>query len=351
MRYTLGIRLDKNLCKAEVTKKVTYHQNENQQYQDDITYSGSQITIEGSRSKRINLDFLETVNSTQFSALITALVYAYFRFGSFKIEEFSVSLDGNEIGNIPRIETTRFSSNNIFGKLQDTDLSGLFGNMSESKVFQSALTNFTLASSNGERRFEHLWRGFNSLARYFTGLIKDSDTLKAIRKDMDIRPDAYKKATSWARMIRKEDLDEKLRVNLMILSYFPKGTKSRDGLKRWYTNYTDFRVLTLMKEKITCKQADLEELNILRDVTEDIDRKLALDKTYDIDIVRITVLKYAYYLRNKLFHAEKMPTYFLFDTANEEGISFLINPLVALCTDLMGLISSGKKCMLSEKDN
>lgn len=83
-----------------------------------------------------------------------------------------------------------------------------------------------------------------------------------------------------------------------------------------------------------------QRLGILQTTINQINRKLALDKTYDIDVVRMVVLKYAYYLRNKLLHTERIPTYFLFDTANEEGVSFMLDPLVAICTDLIGSISS-----------
>lgn len=343
MEYVLSVELNKSLCKAKVIKNYPYHQNEDKQYVDKITYAGSQIIVEGSRSKTISPNFLKTSNSTQFSALISALVYAYFRFGDFKIKAFKIELDGNMASDTPKIDTTRFSSKNVFGKLYDADLAGLFESRSRSKVFQSALTNFTLASSSSERRFEHLWRGFNSLARYYTGIKKDSDMLAAIRKDMDAHPEAYKLSISWAKRITKNDLDKRLRVNSMIANAFPKGTKEKkkNNLKRWYTDYTDARVLLLMKEKIPCKQADLSKLGILQTTKNQINRKLALGKTYDIDVVRITVLKYAYYLRNKLFHAERIPTYFLFNTANEEGVSFINDPLIAICTDLMGSISSG----------
>ncbi|MGI6687428.1 MAG: hypothetical protein ACOX6Y_03540 [Christensenellales bacterium] len=62
---------------------------------------------------------------------------------------------------------------------------------------------------------------------------------------------------------------------------------------------------------------------------------IALNYEYNInnviekptDIVRLVILKYAYHLRCKRFHAEKLPTNFLINNRNLSELEHVVYPL------------------------
>jgi len=55
----------------------------------------------------------------------------------------------------------------------------------------------------------------------------------------------------------------------------------------------------------------------------------------DSDVIRILILKHAYYLRCKYFHAEKIPTNFLINNSNQIELNRITEPLRLICKDLI----------------
>ena len=334
--FKIIVTLNKNFFESELTEEIIYYTKKGIDYSDTIIFHNKTITITGSRKKNINhTDILETVNSTYYSCLIKALLYIYFEKGCFTIESIIV-----HINDLNTKEYDEKEIKQVFTKDRLLEVSSikLFSNKNTSDTMMNALMNLTLSFNEQDLKFDYTWKCFNSLIRDIFNQKNDFEMLKKLREDLEDNPDCYPNILLFSDKVKCNYLDQCF-LNAMICNNFPKLTfKSQKKVKPlvdFYTNFEDVRVLKSLKEKIKCKKTDLKINKEYNNVLNYYNTKISENIVKNTDVVRLIILKYAYYLRCKYFHAEKLPANFLINNANYTELLRISEPLSIICKDLL----------------
>lgn len=329
-QFKIEILLNTNLFTTHLEKKIVYFSKNNINYEDKINFDEKTIILSGSRTKHINnANILETVNSSYFACLTKALLFAYFDKASFEIKSITIYIDNSKKKTYKINEIHQVFKKDTLIKI-NTDK--LFSNKNISDTIMVSLMYLTLSFNYSDLRFDYTWKCFNSLIRDIFNKKQDFDMLKELRYDLEKNPTFYPNILSWSRGIECHYLDQCF-LNAMICNNYPKGTTN--GLANFCKDFQDTRVLTTLKEKIKCKKDDLISNNEYDNINEYFDTEISKKITKDTDIVRLIILKYAYYLRCKYFHAEKSPSMFLIENMNNAELLRISNPLSRICKDLI----------------
>lgn len=329
-QFKIEVLLNTKLFTTSLEKKIIYFSKNNTNYEDKIKFDEKTILLSGSRTKHINnANMLETVNSSFLACLTKALLFAYFDKSSFEIESITVYIDNLKEKTYKKNEINQVFKEEILIKI-NTDK--LFSNKNISDIIMKSLMYLTLSFKDSDLRFDYTWKCFNSLIRDIFNKKQDFDMLKELRKDLEKNPKLYLNILSWSRDIDDRYLD-KCFLSAMIRNNYPKGTTN--GLANFCKDFQDIRVLNTLKEKIKCKKDDLTSSNEYDDINKYFESEIDKKTTKDTDIVRLIILKYAYYLRCKYFHGEKSPAMFLIENMNSEELLRISSPLSVICKDLI----------------
>lgn len=199
----------------------------------------------------------------------------------------------------------------------------------------NALMNLTLSFRKKDLQFDFTWKCFNTLIREVFEESEDFKMLKKLRLDLEKN---YTDYTSISAFIPNMDVTymSTCHLNAMICNNFPKGNiKKQNKLEEFFKEFTDYRVAEVLKEKMKCKTKDLNTIGKYADVESFYSQHIAQKTENEIDIIRLVILKYAYYLRCKYFHGEKIPSTFLLVNHNQEELNRISIPVRILCKDLI----------------
>lgn len=196
----------------------------------------------------------------------------------------------------------------------------------------NALMNLTLSFHLPNLKFDYTWKCFNGLIRDIFKEKKEFNMLKDLRQDIESNTNLYTNILNFFKNIDYSYIDACF-INSMISNNYPKG--STNGLVDFLIDFDDTRVIKILKDKMKCKKNDLTSINKFQEIETYYANKLKTPCTKDSDIIRIIILKYAYYLRCKFFHAEKLPPNFLIDNMNQQELNRISIPLSIICKDLL----------------
>ena len=321
--------LNKDLFKTKLTKKIEYL-DRNGNFKDAATFENNRITLSGSRSRRItNNNILESTNSSFYNCLTKALLFAYFKNDSFKVESITIYIDETKKKSYGKDEIEQvFTSENLV-KINPIKL---LSNKKTSDVMMKSLMNLTLSFNNGGLRFDYTWKCFNVLISKVFNKKKDFDMLKELRRSLEDNPNLYPNIISFSRNIDQSYLSDCF-LNAMICNNYPKGDSK--GLINFCKDFEDARVLAVLKEKTKCKNKELNSINEAVELKKYFENGIKANIVKDTDVVRLIILKYAYYLRCKYFHGEKSPANFLIRGTNYAELLRISEPLALICKDLI----------------
>ncbi len=122
----------------------------------------------------------------------------------------------------------------------------------------------------------------------------------------------------------------------MILNNHPKVNNVgmlRDSIMR----VEDFRILEIYRDSLPVREAHLNSIGALSSVRGHISKYVASQTRRDSDVLSTLCVKYMYFVRNKMAHAEKADHGFSFlpGAAEESEIKWLIPVLEKLVIDLV----------------
>lgn len=321
--------LNKDLFKTKLTKEIEYLSRDSN-FKDAATFENKRITLSGSRSRRItNNNILETANSSFYNCLIKALLFAYFEKDCFKVESIAIYIDKTEKRIYSKNEIGQVFSNE---KLENVNPIKLFSNKKTSDVMMKSLMNLTLSFDNGGLRFDYTWKCFNVLVNKIFNKKKDFDMLKELRRSLEDSPNLYPNIISFSKNIDFNYLNNCF-LNAMICNNYPKGNSN--SLIKFCKDLKDTRVLAVLKEKTKCKNKELNSTNEAVKLNKYFENGIKANVVKDTDVVRLIILKYAYYLRCKYFHGEKSPANFLIRGTNYAELLRISEPLALICKDLI----------------
>ncbi|PGE40386.1 hypothetical protein COM60_07120 [Bacillus toyonensis] len=163
--------------------------------------------------------------------------------------------------------------------------------------------------------FDKLWKSFNTLYSYISKKDHEFDKLVFIKGFIWDKKELFSKSCDIFEDYTKEKIRE-LRWREMILNDHEtkKQTKAfADFIKR----YDDYRLNEVFKEILPYRKKFLEEEGLYDEVLNIIEERIQLKQKHNEQILTFYILKYAYFLRNKYFHAEKLDSTFYLIKNNE----------------------------------
>ena len=325
-KFLIKINFKKVSYKNKEVKNITYYESKIKTYKDKCVFNGEIIEISGSRTTNINKESMETMNSTIYRTVIKSLLYTYFTLGSFEIENICVKVGREKNNYYNLIQNFKISLEEKYKKI---DVEKLFDDsLAKSNLVMEALMHIMQSILyEKEFRFDNLWKCFNCLITKFSNKKTEQDKLKAIKESIDKHPNLYKNILDYAQTV-----DENYLNNRWITGMLVNNITNKTNLMNLVTSFNDYRVISNLKKNINClkKVMSEQELSYCKNELE-----CKTKKQKDGDIARFLILKYAYFLRNKYFHAERIPTYFIVENRSHKELNEISEPLLLICIDLI----------------
>ena len=159
-----------------------------------------------------------------------------------------------------------------------------------------------IASDDVYYKFDHLWRAFNRLFMYQGNHPKEFECMRAIRNLIIGNAANFPRSIAITNNYTKSELHS-YRWSRMILNDYDTRAKNQ-ALVDFVFRYHDERIMELFKEKLVCRREFLH--NDPRGLETVIDNYLNQNSgvRVDVELVTILTIKYAYFVRNKMFHGE-----------------------------------------------
>jgi len=331
--FRIVISIDKNLFKSKEKREIIYYTRDERDYVDDVSFYRRQIIISGTRTKPIaKTDLLETTNSTYYSVIVKSLLYVYFREDKFNVNSINIFIDNTLFLHYRKKDIRQDFNSDPLLKI---DPEKLFSNKKISDITMNCLMNITLSCKLQDQQFDYAWRCFNALFRECFDNLTEHAKLKALRVDLTNNHFHYPSIYNFASTLEVPYMD-KCFFNAMICNNYPKGGKNTiRNLEEFFKSFEDYRVSAVLKEKMKCKKRELISAGKYNEIESFLNANISNGTVNNVDIIRIILLKYAYYLRCKYFHGEKIPPNFLILNMNQIELNRISIPLRIICKDII----------------
>ena len=177
-----------------------------------------------------------------------------------------------------------------------------------------------ISSDDTYYKFEHLWRAFNSIYTYHGNHRKENDNLIEMRKFILNNQDIFQRSI---KIVAQYDLTQlsAFRWSRMILNDYDSESKTT-ALSEFIKRYSDYRIMQMLKEKIKCREQYLKNAHLYDEVINHINLNTSI---VDAELVTLLTIKYAYFVRNKLFHGEVLDGTFKIKENNRDSEIKTIN--------------------------
>lgn len=196
----------------------------------------------------------------------------------------------------------------------------------------------SLDSTSVFDRFERLWRSFNALYRALARQNTDHACHRLLRDHIQLTPALFPLSLHLMSPLTSVGIRSHLRWNEMILNNH--ATVNRAGaLRDSIIRVHDHRILEMYKDSLPIRQRDLAAIGALPDVQAHITKYTTARTVRHSDVLSTLCVKYMYFVRNKIAHAERADYGFSFlpGAADEQEIEWLIPFLEALVIDLLNI--------------
>lgn len=163
---------NKDINFTEFYKEYIYYSNNNETCKDKIDFKVNEIKISGKRKKSIDSEkFLYTKKSRVYRECVSSLLFIYFKYGNFKIEEFKFN-NSEVTGYYQKFEKKPPNF------LNDKVLDLLFDYRDDTAYIP--LMHIIEGSYYQEYGLEHSWKAFNYIYNIATGNDNDKESVKKI---------------------------------------------------------------------------------------------------------------------------------------------------------------------------
>lgn len=352
-KYTILIRFSSSNNDVLGSFQAEYPFSNNPLLKDDFSIKGKSIKITAFRSKKTEItDVFHNANNAMNRQLSKALAYYYSRIG--------------EANLISSIKVTRHLSNNLQDEvkivkkhvrqivtpssnleflrlIQPTELNNILHESEAGHALLFTLTHLirSCASTEPFERFEALWRSFNSLYKLKESDTRDATCLIKLRKHMLENTSQYPISCAHVNSMTHDQIFSMVNWRNMILNDYATASQTV-ALSGFIGRISDPRLIKKIECSLPIRQDFLRTKGLLVQVEAHIQAKKALNVNADIEVASFICLKYLYYARNKLVHAERVhPSFHIVkDKSNEElQISWCSDVLLRLVIDLLNFNS------------
>lgn len=305
---------------------------------DDLIISKNSITIEAFRHSETKVqDIFSNHQSALYKQIVKSLIYYYCRIGeahsieyikitvtrgSSTLEEFIIGESINQVVNT-------VSDLSILKSINDQQLMVIFNEDKISHSLQFALTHFikSFSNVNNTDSFERKWKAFNALYKEvpvhdpknpgeLLANPNENNYHQSLRKYMEQNPNYFPLITDAVDLLTVEEIRDHTRWCKMLLNDYDE-TKAK-AFKFFILRNKDCRLMQISHDTLNVRKAALIDGGFYDDVCSHISSNLT-DK-YNIHLAATLCIKYAYFVRNKSIHAEKMDSGFRLLPQNKEEI-------------------------------
>lgn len=323
---------------------------------DTIKFTKQKITITAVRMNRYELkEILRNKQNTVYTQIFKSLLYLYLKNERrIYISSIAIKRSTTRTSEGPYTYSLDKSSQPIGNEFQlgvtlpQNVLDVLFEETNSGNSLRMASSHWLRGISSQDRYFtyERYWRTFERMSIYHirnAAKINDFEAMCAMRDYIIAQPGLFTRSiadvsTMSGLKFRMFDWD------LYVESEFPVATTAKPRLA-CYTNYKenfvcanhDLRIMGMHKKILPIRESSLALNGKLVDVQNHIATHLAARMTMDDELLAILLCRYAYYLRNKMFHAERADFTFTFTDKNHDDsrIDILNNLFKNVICDMM----------------
>lgn len=319
---------------------------------DEISFSKQKITIQAIRSRKYNLaDVITNKNNSLHGQIFKCLIYLYAVNGAkvniirIDVERYTTrTREPKFTANISTVEqpiknnfALRYPiSNFIKSKIWDENM--------DADSIRTILSIWLTAISSNDRYyiFERSWRTFERLCYYKSRTIPNLKEFEAIvnlkdyiSRNLQSFQDTLNIASSiTSREFNKYDWSGYIRSEFLPLS---KSTKPKPYTviyqNHLVTSNTDWRIMKMLRDTLTIRETELRYHNVFNPINTYINTQIGLHNVSNEQVLCILCCKYAYFLRNKMFHGEKPEYTFTFsentiDNKLIDKLNYLFSSLI-----------------------
>ena len=347
--YNIEINFDsKEEDKTYFNGNINYSNDINKT--DKCIIKSSSIKIEAIRNTNIEpLSILTKDTTTLHTQITKCLIYYYiFRRSFSRITTITVSRRRDtafstvtipkENIEIEQVVEKEFNINNnyIINNINDIFLVG-----DKSTTLFNCLSYLLKALNTNEssNKFEKLWKAFNAIYRYIGKNENENNCLINLRKFMIKNEILFLNSKNIVKNEETSDLRKKIQFRNLILNDYPTPSHTV-GYISFLQRNTDKRLLTILQDTLSYREENIKKISsvdklekrfndlnlsglygiiksdpnnlLITEVKKKLGQDIRNNIKSDIEIVTFICVKYAYFLRNKIFHAEKHDLSFRF---------------------------------------
>lgn len=319
---------------------------------DKISFSKQKITIQAVRSRKYTpSDILTNKYNSLYGQIFKSLIYLY-------------SLNGGKV-NIISIDVERFTTRTRDTKFsvnisaEEQPIKNSFAlrypisNFIKNKIWEenmdayairTILTIWLAAISSTDRYyiFERSWRAFERLCYYKSRTISNLKEFEAIVNLKDYifnNLPSFQDSLNIASSITSREFNKYDWVGYLRNEFLPlsKSIKPRPYTEIYQNHLvtcnTDWRIMKMLNDTITIREKELRHHGIYNPINTYITTQLGLHTIANEQVLCILCCKYAYFLRNKMFHGEKPDYTFTFsentiDNKMIDKLNYLFSSLI-----------------------
>ncbi len=231
----------------------------------------------------------------------------------------------------------------FFKKIDRLQLEAIFQETNSGRSLLYAVTHLINSCSSSEpfQQFESLWKSFNSIYKLKEVSISDAICLMNLRAHMLGNVAKYPLSTDLVDLMTHDDIFNIVNWRSMILNDYNTESKSQslcDFIKR----ISDPRLIKKIEDSLSIRSQFLTNKKLINDVHSHISSMKSINKKNNIEVVALICLKYLYYARNKLIHAERVhPSFYWANENTNEEIKIIScsKVLKLLVVDLLNFSS------------
>lgn len=181
-------------------------------------------------------------------------------------------------------------------------IDGMMENNQRGQALRIAMSYWLkgISSDDVYSRFEHLWRAFSRLCSHQGGNPRDHDNQVVMRQFILDHSLSFPKCIAITNNYSDYQFLS-FRWSRMILNDYDTQKKTA-ALVGFIERYHDGRIMKMFQQKLACRTKYLTNEGLINEVTKHITSNL--NQTIDAELVTLIAIKYAYFVRNKIFHGE-----------------------------------------------
>lgn len=350
--YSVQILFEKT--NDSITPETIELEYENKKgFNDELIITRDKLTINCFRESKINLNNIVFNESNSIhSQIIKSLIYYYAQSISFveikALEIIRLNTTNKEVVfKLPskNLRLEQILNNNFQGvQLNINQLKNLFKKDDKSEALKYGLTFLlkALVETEPSTRFERLWKSFNSIYRYIGNGENENNCHRILRSYILNNRESFENTVDLVKDMSVEQLRQHFRISELIQNDYDSQNKVVAFLAFIY-RYSDSMISQLLLENIDYQkdylcsilttdriESKFNKFDSLRDIYQDnknssdnnVFYKIAKNHLKQnikspnsetkIEIIIFACIKYGYFVRNKVFHAEKEDLTFRF---------------------------------------